>query len=38
MPFVDDLMNGLDVKSAFSKHYGLPTLDEVQKQFNKFAF
>jgi hypothetical protein len=38
MPFVDDLMNGQDVESALSKRYGLPTLDEVQKQFNKFSF
>ena len=38
MPFVDDLMEGVDVKLALSKHYGLESMDEIQKQFNKFAF
>jgi len=38
MPFVDDLMSGADVKLALSKHYGLESMDDIQKQFNKFAF
>lgn len=38
MPFVDDLMNGMDVRLALSKHYGLESMDDIQKQFNKFAF
>ena len=38
MPFVDDLMSGVDVKMALSKHYGLESMEDIQKQFNKFAF
>ena len=38
MPFVEDLMGGMDVKLALSKHYGLESMDAIQKQFNKFAF
>jgi hypothetical protein len=38
MPFVEDLMGGMDVKLALSKHYGLESMGDVQKQFNKFAF
>jgi hypothetical protein len=38
MPFVDDLMDGMDVKLALSKHYGMESMDDVQKRFNKFAF
>ena len=38
MPFVDDLMGGIDVKMALSKHYGMESTDDIQKQFNKFAF
>jgi hypothetical protein len=38
MPFVDDLMNGIDVTAALSKHYGLAAMQDIQKAFNKFAF
>jgi hypothetical protein len=38
MPFVDDLMSGMDVKLALSKHYGLESMDDIRKAFNKFAF
>ena len=38
MPFVEDLMDGTDVKMALSKEYGLESTDEIQKQFNRFAF
>lgn len=38
MPFVGDLMEGMDVKLALSKHYGLESMDDIQRQFNKFAF
>lgn len=38
MPFVEDLMNGMDVKLALSKHYGMESMDDIRKQFNKFAF
>ena len=37
-PFVDDLMDGADVENALSKHYHLKSMDDVQKQFNEFAF
>jgi hypothetical protein len=38
MPFVEDLMSGADVKQALSKHYGLESMDDIQKQFKKFAY
>jgi hypothetical protein len=38
MPFVDDLMSGMDVKLALSEHYGLESMDDIRKAFNKFAF
>jgi hypothetical protein len=38
LPFVDDLINGIGVKPALSKHYGLATMEDIQKAFNKFAF
>ena len=37
-PFVDELMSGADVTSALSKYYHLKSMDDVQKQFNEFAF
>lgn len=37
LPFMDDLVGGADVLEAFATHYGLNGLDEIEKQFRKFA-
>ena len=36
-PFMEDMIGEMDAPEAFSKHYGIETLQELEKQFRPFA-
>ncbi|MFH0954319.1 MAG: hypothetical protein V1873_08315 [Verrucomicrobiota bacterium] len=37
LPFMDAVIGGQEISRAFSSHYGLSTISEIQKAFDKFA-
>lgn len=38
VPFLEDMLKDTDVVTAFSTHYGLATMDDIEKRFRKFAY
>lgn len=38
LPFMEDMLKGSEVVDAFAKHYGLASMDEIEKAFRKFAY
>lgn len=38
LPFLEDLMDQTEVLAAFGRRYSLYTLDDLEKEFRKFAF
>jgi hypothetical protein len=38
LPFMADLMAGVDAPAAFSTHYGFASLEDLDKEFRRFAF
>lgn len=36
-PFMEDMINDMDAVDAFSKHYGIEGLPDLEKQFRQFA-
>ncbi len=38
LPFMEDMLKDSDTVAVFARHYGLASMDEIEKAFRKFAY